>query len=592
MNAPTYIAPTRDEAIAMLNADTSPFATHVESIRGVELEVYTHAPKDMRDYFNFSNTHYGDQEFLVYGEERITFTEVHKRSVALAYSLQELGIQPGDRVGVSMRNYPEYVYCVEAILAIGAVAVTLNSWWLVEELEYGLTDSGTRFAIVDQERWERLEPSRHLLDLGASIVRPAGDLPEGVLHFDELIQDTSRDSFPELDIDTDSDALIMYTSGSTGHPKGVVLTHRSIISALTNFSFVGMLAVLLGEDGVSAKTVTDWLKGGAAAVNDPVAKRLPAAAMILTVPLFHVSGLHTMLFLSYRSGRKLVMMHKWDAEQALQLADQEGITVIEGVPTMVGEILNSPNLAQYSLNTVTKIGGGGSARPPEHVKILQELVPQAVPGTGYGMTETNAIGTTIAGADYVGRPSSVGRPSPKLVQVEIRDENDKALGINNEGQICMKSAANMRCYWNKPEATDETLQDGWLYSGDLGHVDEEGFVFITGRAKDIIIRGGENIACGEIEYVLYEHPAVAEAAVHGAPDDRLGEIVCATVHLKKGSEVGEADIQAHVREHLAAYKVPTHVLFAEDPLPRIASGKFDKVNLKKHAIEWLKVQDA
>ncbi|MFP6583362.1 MAG: class I adenylate-forming enzyme family protein [Candidatus Hydrogenedentota bacterium] len=589
MNAAVYEPPTRDEAIATMNADTSPFATHTENIGGVDFEVYTHAPGDMRDYFNFSNEHFADNEFLIYGDERITFGEVHRKSVALAYKLQEIGVKPGDRVGISMRNYPEYAYAVEATLAVGAVAVTLNSWWQEDELEYGLKDSGARFAIVDQDRWVLLESSRDLLDLGVAIARPVGDLPDGVLDLADLLQDHSHDAFPELDIDTDSDALIMYTSGSTGRPKGVVLTHRSIISGLTNFSFVGMLAAILGEDGTVANEVTEWLKGGAASVDDPIAKRLPAAAMLLNVPLFHVSGLHTMLFLSYRSGRKLVMMYKWNAEQALELAEKESLTVIEGVPTMIGEILNSPDLHTRNIETVTKIGGGGSARPPEHVKLLQEHLPQAVPGTGYGMTETNAIGTTIGGEDYIGRPSSVGRPSPKLVELEIRDENDKVLGVNEEGQICMKSAANMRCYWNKPEATEETLQDGWLYSGDLGHIDEEGFVFITGRAKDIIIRGGENIACGEIENVLYEHPAVNEVAVHGAPDDRLGEIVCATVYLKDGAEATESEIQEHVRSKLAAFKAPSHVLFSDDPLPRIASGKFDKVNLQKHAIEWLEV---
>ena len=579
---------TRDEAIALLKSGDSPLATSTKSIRGVTYDVFTHAPNDLRDFFTFSNKHFAEREFLVYGDERMTFGEVHERVIALCKSLRARGVQPGDRVAIAMRNYPEYCVAVEAILAIGAVAVTLNSWWQPGELEYGLRDSGARFAFVDHERWQRLEPSRKLLDLGVAIARPKGDLPDGALSMADLMAPVSGEAFPAQPIDTDSDALIMYTSGSTGHPKGVVMTHRSIISALINYSFIGMLAILVqDQDEEMRNTVLNWLKGGAAAMDDPIAARLPAAAMLVNVPFFHVSGLHTMLFLSYRAGRKLVLMHKWNAEQALELAERESLTVIEGVPTMIGEILNSPDLPARDLSSLTKVGGGGSARPPEHVKLLQQRIPQAVPGTGYGMTETNSIGATIGGDDYLARPDSVGRPSPPLVAVEIRDDDGNVLGPGEDGEICMKSAANMRCYRNQPDATAETLREGWIHSGDIGHLDDEGFLYITGRAKDIIIRGGENIACGEIENVLYEHPSVNEAAVHGAPDDRLGEIVCATIYLKIGCSATEEDIQQHVRSRLATFKVPSHVLFVAEPLPRIASGKLDKQCLQQRAIEWL-----
>lgn len=581
-------AMTRDEALAFLLAEDSPFALKKETIRGVEFDVYKNASRDMRDYFTFSNTHFADDEFLVYGNERQTFGEVHRQAVALCKELQGLGLQPGDRVAIAMRNYPEYCVAVEAILSIGAVAVTLNSWWEEDELEYGIRDSGSRFIFVDHERWLRLGSSLELLDLGVAIARPVSDLPEGARNMADMIKPTADDQLPTQTIDTDSDAIIMYTSGTTGHPKGVVMTHRSVVSALTNYGFIGMLAALVQDADVPTRNeVFKWAQSGAAGMSDPIAKRLPKAAMLVNVPFFHVSGLHTMQFLSYRAGRKLVLMHKWNAEKALELAEAEKLTTIEGVPTMIGEILNSPDLGSRDITSVTKVGGGGSARPPEHVKLLQERIPQAVVGTGYGMTETNSIGATIGGPDYIDRPNSVGRPSPALVSVEIRGEGGKVLGPNEEGEICMKSAANMRCYWNKPEASEETLIDGWILSGDLGHLDDEGFLFITGRAKDIIIRGGENIACSEIEYALYEHPSVNETAVHGAPDDRLGEIVCATVYLKADCEETEQAIQDHVRSKLAAYKVPSHVLFVDEPLPRIASGKFDKRALQQRAIDWL-----
>jgi len=579
---------TRDEAIALMRGDHSPFALETATIRGVEYEVFKHAPADMRHFFAYSNIHFPDKEFLVYADERLTFGEVHKRAVSLSKALLDVGIQPGDRVAISMRNYPEYCAAVEAILAIGAVAVTLNSWWQADELAYGIRDSGSRFAFVDQERWERLAPSRSLLDLGVAITRPTRQLPEGVLRMSDMMAVDAGDVFPAQRIDTDSDAIIMYTSGSTGHPKGVVMTHRNVISALLNFSFIGLLAVLIQDVDVESRNeVFKWIDKGAAAMDDPLALRMPAAAILLNVPLFHVSGLHTMQFMSYRAARKAVMMHKWNAEQALELIEREAITQLEGVPTMIGEVLHSPDLSTRDSSSLVRVSGGGSARPPEHVKLLQDRIPHALPGTGYGMTETNAIGATIGGDDYIARPNSVGRPSPPLVLVEIRDEDGKVLGPNEDGEICMKSSANMRCYWNKPEATAETLVDGWIMSGDVGHLDDEGFLFITGRAKDIVIRGGENIACGEIEYVLYEHPFVNEAAVHGAPDDRLGEIVCATIYLKTGCESTESEIQDHVRQHLATFKVPSHVRFTGEPLPRIASGKFDKRALQQDTIAWL-----
>ena len=247
-------------------------------------------------------------------------------------------------------------------------------------------------------------------------------------------------------------------------------------------------------------------------------------------------------------------MYKWDVEKALALTEKEKLTTIHGVPTMVGEILNSPSLEKHDLSSVTWISGGGAARPPEHVKLIQEKLPHAVPGVGYGMTETNAAASTINGDEYIQRPSSVGRASAPLIDIQIRDSDGHTLGPNEEGEICMKSSLNMRCYWNKPEATQETLRDGWIYSGeDLGYLIEDGFLFITGRAKDIIIRGGENIACSEIEHVLYEHPAVDEVAVYGAPDDRLGEIVCASVFLKQDCTATEEEIKNHVGSHLSAF---------------------------------------
>jgi acyl-CoA synthetase (AMP-forming)/AMP-acid ligase II len=591
MNSDPNTPLTRAEVIALMTKQESPLALSQASIDGVEYDVFTHAPNDMRDFFNFSNTHFGDDEFLIYEDERWTFREVQRKSVALAKSLINLGINPGDRVAISMRNYPEYVLAVEAILAVGAVAGTLNSWWVSEENEYGITDSGARFAFVDHERWDRFVPSGYLLELGAAIARPLGELPEDVLLMADLFEPTEDEAFPSIKIHTDSDALIMYTSGSTGHPKGVVLTHRGIVSSMLNFACIGTIRVLQGENEEDREGVQRWLNGGAASMDDPIAARFPREKMLVNVPFFHVSGLHTMLFLSYRAGRTLVLTYKWNAEKALELIDRESLTRLDGVPTMLGEVLNLPNLDQYDLSSLVSIAGGGAARPSEHVKLLKERLPDVLLGIGYGMTETNAAGATNWGEEYFERPTSTGQATAPLIQIEIRDPNDNVLGPDQEGEICMKSALNMRCYWNKPDETSETLRDGWIYSGDLGYISDDGFLFITGRAKDIIIRGGENIACLEIENMLHLHPSVNEAAVHSAPDDRLGEIVYATILLRKDCSATIEDIQSHVKSHLAAFKVPSQVHFMDEQLPRIASGKVDKITLKKQAIERLREKE-
>jgi long-chain acyl-CoA synthetase len=488
-----------------------------------------------------------------------------------------------------MRNLPEWCFTYMAATSIGAIIVPLNAWWTGPELRYGLQDSGARLLIADSDRFDRVRDELASLGATALIARPRSQLPDGVRDLAPLL--AGEHALPAVDVAPDDDATIMYTSGSMGHPKGVVSTHRAIVSAVFCWEFLmlGRMLTMPGLPGPFVARVRTWLQGGAAALEKP-AFQLPQSSMLITVPLFHVTGCNVQFLPAFRNGRKLVMMRKWNPERALELIERERVTDFNGVPTMSWELVNSPDFAKRDTSSLRSLSAGGSARPPEHVKKLREKAQHALPSTGYGMTETNSLGAAIGGEEYVARPSSVGRPLPPLMQIEIKDEQGRTLGPGEEGEICMKSVTNMRCYWNRPEATAEVLQDGWVHSGDLGRFDADGFLYITGRSKDIVIRGGENISCPEVENALYEHPAVFEAAVCGVPDARLGEAVAAVVRIRPGEQLTREELEAHLAERLAKFKLPAHVWFQDEALPRLASGKIDKRAVKQVALERLTPQ--
>jgi long-chain acyl-CoA synthetase len=373
---------------------------------------------------------------------------------------------------------------------------------------------------------------------------------------------------PEPGIAPDDNALIIYTSGYTSRPKGVLSTHRAIIHALLGWESVIALATELSSRPVPADP------------GDP-------PSMLLAVPLFHVNGLHVQLLQSFRQGRKLVGMYKWDVEEALRLIEAERITALQGVPTMAWEVMRSPKLRDYDTSSLAYVGGGGAAMAPEHARQIGEHLGRGVPGTGYGMTETNALGTTVAGKALLSRPRTCGRPAAPLVSIKIVDEQGKELPRGQTGEIWIHGAMNFRGYWNNPEATLETLTDGWVHTGDIGHMDDEDYVFITDREKDMVIRGGENIGCQEVEAVLYDHPGVSECAVFGVPDERMGETLAVVIMTKPGADIDADAVRTHVTKHLAHFKVPEHVWLQRDPLPRLPSGKIYKRALREQAIRTL-----
>ena len=442
------------------------------------------------------------------------------------------------------------------IVGIGAVCVPLNSWWVPSEVIYGLEHSQSKLIFGDQKRLQGLES----IEITKIITSYTPD--DNFIDFKDFIKDKSE-TWPEIDIGRDDDATIYYTSGSTGKPKGVLSSQRGLLSSMFSWAFMGSVLSerekRLGNDSTSL-IETD-------------------SSILLCVPLFHATGSHVAFLLSILVGRKVVMMKKWDAGEALKLISEELVTDITGVPTQTWELLNHPDRDKYDLSSLRTLGGGGGPRPAEHVKLLDKNF-KGRPGIGYGLTETNALGTLASGDEYVDHPSSAGRVVPPLTQIKIIDKDWNELPEGNIGEVAIKSQSNMKGYWRNESATKECInEDGWFKSGDLGKFDGP-FLYILDRLKDMVIRGGENIACPEVEGAIYEHPDVLEASVFGIPDERLGEILCTSIYLRDNSNATEETIRDFLSNKLAAFKIPAVIKFSTEPLPKLASGKFDKPTLR------------
>jgi long-chain acyl-CoA synthetase len=571
---PGWPAMSIDQAHALLGAPGSPLEIEEIEIRGVRTRVWKNLPPSIRAVVEASRSH-GEKVFLVYEDERVTFEAFYRAVAAFARELQAQGVGKGDRVAVIMRNLPEWVVAFYAAASIGAVVTPLNAWWTGAELEYGLTDSGTKVAITDYERYERLV--EHLPncpdlkrvyvsrtrdeELAHPLVTKLEDVLGGAEHWGELPDQT----LPEVPIGPEDDATIFYTSGTTGKPKGALGTQRSVNTNIFT---------------AAAASARNFLrKGEAPPQPDPDA---PQRSALISVPFFHVTGCFAVLNPTLFAGGKLVMMYKWDVIRAFELIERERIMLAGGVPTIAWQLIEHPARANYDLSSLESVSYGGAPSAPELVKRLLEVFPKSQPGQGWGMTETCAAVTSNGGEDYINRPDSCG-PAAAVAKLEIRDAADgrTVLPPGEVGELWSFGPMNCRLYWNKPEATAQTFVDGWVRTGDLARVDDEGFCFIIDRAKDMLIRGGENIYCVEVENVLYDHPAVMDAAVVAKPHRTLGEEPAAVVTLKPGAQATEDELRAHVAERLAAFKVPVEVRFWHEVLPRNANGKILKSELKK-----------
>jgi long-chain acyl-CoA synthetase len=569
---PPELAAAFDE----LTAPGAPFEWAPVDVGGVTVRSYLHLPAGLRALFESTEAH-GDTVALVYEDDRISYARLHDRVRRLASALRDrYGVGPGDRVALALRNLPEWVEGFWATTATGSVAVALNAWWVGPELEYGLTDSGARVLVCDAERLERILPHleriRAAQDLAVVAVR-VDEPPPGVERYEDLLAAAGPGAgLPPAGVGLDDDATIFYTSGTTGFPKGAVGTHRNLLTNLANLGFWAQATALAAEKRGLAPHGTGRTEAGA----EP-------PAMLMTVPLFHVTGCHSIMVPVLAAGGKLVLMHRWDPERALELIERERITGFTGVPSMAWDLVNSPDFALRDTTSLRSVGGGGAPAPPELVRRVDRSFANAAPSVGYGLTETSSVTTLNGGVWYLERPDSVGVAMP-VVELRVVADDGTDVAPGELGELWIKGPNVIRGYHGMPEATAEAITDGWLHSGDIARIDGEGFVYIVDRKKDVVIRGGENVYCAEVEAAVYEYPGVADAAVLGVPHERLGEEVGLVVRPEPGTDLDVEDLRAFLAGRLARFKVPAHIWVRPDELPRNPAGKILKRQLRQELV--------
>ena len=565
-SAASWPAMSIKEVEALLTAPGAKFEMETVGIRGVPTRVWKNAPPHMAALVQLSRTH-GERLATIYEDERVSYEAQFRAIATLAADLAAGGVTKGDRVAVAMRNLPEWIVAFFAATTLGAIAVPLNAWWTGEELVYGLNDSGAKVLITDDERWDRLAPLRSELPGVARVLVSRARHPlDGAERLEDVIG-TPHDwaglaprDLPAVALMPEDEATILYTSGTTGKPKGALGTHRNFMTNILSTAYAAARTVLRRGEALPEPT--------------------PKVALTV-IPLFHATALSAGLMGAMAGGHTIIYMRKFEPVRAMEIIEREKVNSTGGVPTIAWQLLEHPERHRYDLSSLETIGYGGAPSAPELVrKIAGEL--KSAPGNGWGMTETTATVTTHSGEDYVNRPESCG-PAVAVADLRIMDpDGQRELPVGQVGELWARGPMIVKGYWNKPEATAATFVDGWVRTGDLARLDEEGFCFIVDRAKDMVIRGGENIYSSEVENVLYDHPAVTDCALIGIPHRTLGEEPAAVVHLAPGTSATEAELQAWVRDRLAAFKVPVAIRFCDEMLPRNANGKILKRDLKAY----------
>jgi long-chain acyl-CoA synthetase len=557
-----------DQAWAELTGPGAPFEVVEVDVRGVPTKTFKNAPPNVRALW-LSTAAFGDRDYLVYQDERITYAEAHRQVAAIAGWLMAQGVKPRDRVAIAMRNYPEWMLIYWACACVGVAAVGMNAWWTAAEMAYGLKDSAPKVLFADGERIARLQEQPDMLGDTLLVATRTDALPPGAVAWSEVV--AHGGALPDVAVDPEDDLCIFYTSGTTGFPKGAQLTHRSCVNNLMNMMFSG------AAHGLATQRATG--------VEPPATP--PTPVTLVTTPLFHVTANNCGAYATTAAGGKMVLMYRWDAGEALKLIERERCTSAGGVPVMARELITHPDFDKYDTSSLLSVGGGGAQLQPDLVGKIDKAVSTARPNTGYGMTETSGIITSISGDFFVDKPASCGRAMPTF-DVRVVGDDGEALPPGQPGELWVRGASVIKGYINRPDATAESITDGWLHTGDVAWLDDDGFIYLVDRKKDMVLRGGENIYCAEVESALHQHPAVAECSVFGVADPRLGEEVGAAVVVRPGERLDAAALRDFCGPIIAKHKIPRYIWLLDAPLPRNANGKF----LKRELRETLKVEEA
>ena len=550
-------AVTREQALGKLSGEGEDYELVEGTVFGRPCRLFKNGPKTLRELYE---QNLSDETFIVYENERLSYRQTYDMASRVAQMMiSEYGITSGDRVAISMRNFPEWIIAFCATTSIGGIAVAMNSLWNPEEMAYGLNDSGAKLLFADEERLQRLRQVKTTIDTKVIAVRAESETEYPDLN--KLLDNYKSTQMPSALPQPEDIATLLYTSGSTGHPKGVASCHLNITTALLGWELDGQAGMMVNK------------------LEPPILDHQPAT--LLAVPLFHATGSHAVFLQSYRHQRKIVSMYKWEPAAAAELIEKEKITSFIAPAAMTGDLVQEALRTNKDLSSLASVGGGGAPRAPEQVKNIHDSFEKAMPGTGWGMTETNAIGTGIGGQDYLDHPASSGRCSI-VNELQVIGENGETLEPMNRGELLIRGSTIFQGYWNKPEANAEVFtSDGWMKTGDVAYIDEEGYLYIVDRIKDLVIRGGENIGCGEVEAALLEHPDVLEASVYAVPDERLGEEVGATYYSSE--ELQEEDLRKFMADRLAKFKIPRYLWGQRNALPRTASGKILKREIREEA---------
>jgi acyl-CoA synthetase (AMP-forming)/AMP-acid ligase II len=553
----------RSDVVARLTS-AGEFEIVEDSGGGYPLKVYKRGPSSLRAMLE-ATRRFDDRTFLIYGDDELTFGEHFGKVAALAHYLREVGVEKGDRIAVGMRNYPEWAISFWACQAIGAVAVAINAWWTGPEIAFALEDSAPAALLIDGERLERLAPMIGAMEgLKAVVVARRGGAGPGGVDFDAVTAKPA-DELPDVEITPSDPATILYTSGTTGKPKGAVATHRNHVTNFMNTLLGGSIARgLLGDFSII----------------DPL--DMPQAGVLQTFPYFHIGGL-TGLYVATATGAKVALMYKWDPIEAVRLVEKHRLSSVSGVPIVVRQLLEAARLSAADVTSLIGVGSGGASVPPDLIRQIEtQFGGKASPGNGYGLTETTSAIITNSGAEYFANPDSIGRPAPTC-EIIIVDEQGQTLDDGEIGELWVRGPNIIPGYWRNPEATQAAFGGGWFRTGDLGYRDANGLHHVVDRKKDVVIRGGENVYCAEVEAAILEHPRVKDVAIVGLPDPDYGEQVAAVIQVADIAAAASLpdELRSMLLERLAKFKIPTAYKITEGELPRTATGKVLKRELRE-----------